>query len=65
MKNPNIKPMVVGTTQACILLGCGKTRLFENILPELDSYLEGSKRMITVESIEKLIERRLAQKVAA
>jgi hypothetical protein len=66
MKNPDIKPLVVSTAEACVLLGCGKTTLFEHLLPELDSYLEGSKRMITVESIEKLIARRLAeQKVAA
>jgi len=41
------------------MLGCGKTKLYEDLLPELDSYLEGTKRMITVASIAALIEKRL------
>jgi ABC-type lipoprotein export system ATPase subunit len=54
------KPLVVGTSDACRLLGCGKSTLFETLLPELDSYMQGSRRMISVASIERLVAKRLA-----
>jgi hypothetical protein len=56
----HIKPLVVSPREACRLLGCGLTRFYE-ILPELDSYLEGSVRRITVDSIERRVERKLAE----
>jgi hypothetical protein len=42
------------------MLGCGLTRLYE-ILPELESYLDGKVRRITVDSIEQRVARKLAE----
>ena len=43
------------------ILGVGKTRFFEHILPELESYLEGVRRIVTGRSIRAYRERRLAE----
>jgi len=44
------------------MLNCGNTRLYELIgAGELDSFLDGRSRKITVESIQRYIERQLAQ----
>ena len=43
------------------ILGVGKTRFFEHILPELQSYLEGTRRIVTGRSIRAYRERRLAE----
>src|SRR5262249_48379396 len=43
------------------ILAAGKTRFFENILPELESYLEGTRRIVTGRSIRAYRERRLAE----
>jgi len=59
---PNIKPLVVGTTEAGRLGGWGKTKIFELIAAgELESYLDGRVRRITVESIEARIQRKLEE----
>ena len=56
----HIKPLVVSPREACRMLGCGLTRLYE-ILPELESYLDGKVRRITVDSIEQRVARKLAE----
>jgi hypothetical protein len=56
------EPLVVSPRRAQRLLDIGHTRLYELIAArELESYTEGRSRRITVQSIKKLIERRLAQ----
>jgi hypothetical protein len=43
-------------------MGCwGKTKFFEEILPELQSYLDGPMRRITVKSIHDYIGRKLKE----
>ena len=49
------------TQQTRQILGAGKTRFFEHILPELQSYLEGTRRIVTGRSIRAYRERRLAE----
>jgi hypothetical protein len=62
----NVRPLVVGTTEARRLGGWGKTKIFELIAAgELDSYLDGRVRRITVESIEARIHRKLEENAAA
>src|SRR5262245_41225201 len=57
----HIKPLVVGMTGARILLDCGADAIYDLIhRQEIDSYLEGTRRKVTVNSIEALIQRRLA-----
>ena len=56
------EPLVVSPQRAQRLLEIGHTRLYELMgSGELESYTEGKSRRITVASIKKLIERRLAQ----
>jgi hypothetical protein len=43
------------------ILAVGKTRFFEHILPELQSYLEGTRRIVMGRSIRAYRERRLAE----
>ena len=43
------------------ILAVGKTRFFEHILPDLESYLEGTRRIVTGRSIRAYRERRLAE----
>jgi excisionase family DNA binding protein len=48
----NVEPLAVSPRQACILLGIGNTRLYQLIgNRELESYLEGRARRITLASI--------------
>jgi len=49
------------TLQTRQLLAVGKTRFFEEVLPELESYLEGTRRVVTGRSIRAYRERRLAE----
>jgi hypothetical protein len=54
--------IVVSPRRAMHMLDCGKTHLYDLIgNGELDSYLDGSSRKITVQSIHRHIERRLTQ----
>jgi excisionase family DNA binding protein len=54
--------LVVSPRRAMLMLDCGRTRVYELIAQgELDSYLDGRSRKITVESIHRYIERRLQQ----
>jgi hypothetical protein len=58
----NVRPLVVGTTEARRLGGWGKTKIFELIAAgELDSYLDGRVRRITLASIEARIQRKLRE----
>ena len=58
----NVRPLVVGTTEARRLGGWGKTKIFELIADgELESYLEGRVRRITLASIERRIARKLQE----
>jgi hypothetical protein len=53
--------LVVSPRRAKHLLDIGTTRLYELVnANELDSYLDGRNRKITVESIHRLIAHRLA-----
>ena len=53
--------LVVSPRRARQLLDTGNTRLYELISAgELDSFLAGRSRKITVESIHRFVERRLA-----
>jgi hypothetical protein len=54
--------IVVKPREACVMLACGVTKLYELMNSgELESYLDGASRKITVRSIEALIGRRLAE----
>lgn len=55
------EPLAVSPRQACLLLGVGNTRLYQLIENgELQSYLDGRARRITVESIRRRVARLLA-----
>jgi hypothetical protein len=54
--------LVVSPRRARHLLDTGNTRLYELLAAgELDSFLEGRSRKITVDSIQRFIGRRLAE----
>jgi hypothetical protein len=65
--NINVRPLVVGTAEAGRLGGWGKTKVFALIAAgELDSFLDGRIRKITLASIEARIHRKLQEaKVAS
>ena len=55
------KPLVVGVAKAKVLLDCSRDRIYRFIKSgELESYVEGTRRKITMASIERLIAGRLA-----
>jgi excisionase family DNA binding protein len=57
----DIGPLVVKPKVAWRMLGCSNTRGYELIAAgELESYKDGRSRKITVDSIKRYIERRLA-----
>jgi excisionase family DNA binding protein len=57
-----VEALVVRPKQACILLGCGLTYLFDLLKArELESYLDGRSRLITLASIRARIARKLAE----
>ncbi len=56
-KMSTIKPRLVSITDACTLLSIGKTKLYELISDgQLDTVSIGSRRLITLVSIDALIE---------
>jgi excisionase family DNA binding protein len=58
----DLEPLAVSPRQACRLLGVGNTRLYELInAGELDSYLDGRMRRITMDSIRARLARLLAR----
>ncbi len=57
----HLEPLAVTPRQACVLLGVGNTRLYQLICNgELESYLDGRARRITMRSIHGRIARLLA-----
>jgi excisionase family DNA binding protein len=55
-------PLLVRPREAWRLLSCGNTHGYELLAAgELQSFLDGRRRKITVESIRAYIERRLAE----
>ena len=53
--------LAVGTARACYMLDCGETRLRKLIvLGELETFLDGSRRRVIVESIRRYVERQKA-----
>jgi hypothetical protein len=60
MAGSELGPIVVRPKCARRMLNCGQTRLYELIAAgELDSFLDGRSRKITVESIYRYVHRRL------
>jgi excisionase family DNA binding protein len=58
-------PLAVTPRQTCMLLSIGNTHLYELIRTgELDSYLEGRARRITMESIQRRVARLVAENAA-
>jgi hypothetical protein len=61
-KSDEITPLVVKPKLAWKMLGCSNTRGYELLnAGELESFLDGRSRKITVQSIQAYIARRLAQ----
>lgn len=57
---PDVAPIVVKPKDARRMLSCGTTRLYELIgAGEIESFLDGRSRKITVESIRRYIARLL------
>jgi hypothetical protein len=57
-----IEPLVVRPKNACVLLGIGHTRLFAMLKAgELESFMDGGSRLITVSSIRAHIAKKLAE----
>jgi len=57
----DFEPLAVAPKQACRLLGIGNTRLYQLIAAnEVESYLDGRARRITMRSIHARIARLLA-----
>jgi excisionase family DNA binding protein len=63
MKTLEVKgKLVIRPKQAQHLLDCGHTRLYEMIgAGEIESFMDGGARKITVASIEAYIERKLKE----
>jgi len=54
-------PIVVKPKAACLMLSCGIVRLYELLnTGQLESFLDGRSRKITVRSIEAYVARKLA-----
>jgi len=57
----HLEPLAITPRQACVLLGIGNTRLYQLIgNGELESYLDGRARRITMHSIRRRVARLLA-----
>jgi excisionase family DNA binding protein len=53
-----LEPLVVSPKEACRLLDCGPTKLYELIeAGEIESYLDGRSRKITMESVKRRVQR--------
>ena len=56
-----LEPLAASPREACVLLNVGMTRLYQLMhTDELESYLDGGSRRITMESIRRRLERLLA-----
>ncbi len=59
-------PLAVKPREACRMLGCGITRLYELLAKgEVESYRDGGSRLITTRSIVARVERLAAAAKAA
>jgi excisionase family DNA binding protein len=59
-----LEPLAVSPKEAWHLLGCGNSRGYDLLAAgELESYVDGRNRRITMRSIKSYIERRLAEAV--
>jgi hypothetical protein len=59
-------PLVVSPSKAMRMLDCGRTYLYELLSAgELESFLDGKSRKITVASIRARVERKLKEAQAA
>jgi hypothetical protein len=59
-------PLVVSPSKAMAMLDCGRTHLYKMLnTKQLESYLDGKSRKITVASIQAHIQRKLQQNEAA
>ena len=62
IKTADGERIVVSPRRACHLLDCGNTRLYELLqAKQLESYLDGRSRRITVDSIRRYVAQRLAR----
>jgi excisionase family DNA binding protein len=60
-RGAEIEPLAVTPREACRMMSCGVTRLYEMIAAgEIESYLDGRARRITVASIRARIARLIA-----
>ena len=60
-ENPPLLPLIVSMKEATHLLSCGHDLVYDLIKAgELESFTEGSRRKITMRSIQALIAKRLA-----
>ena len=61
-RSRDAEPLLVKPAAACQLLECGRTHIYKLLVSgELDSFLDGRSRKITVELIHRYIKRRLAE----
>jgi len=61
-KSGDVAPLLVRPRSAWKMLGCGNTHGYELLASgELESFLDGRSRKITVESIHRYIQRRLSE----
>jgi hypothetical protein len=59
-KTTDEMPLVVGMAKAGFLLDCGRDHLYDLIhAGELESFLQGARRKITMRSLQALIAKRL------
>jgi hypothetical protein len=59
--SPELQPVLTNPKVARRMLDCGSTHFYGKVLPELDSFLDGRSRKITVESIYRYIARQLSK----
>ena len=60
-ENPPLLPLIVSMKEAGHLLSCGHDQVYDLIHSgELESFMEASRRKITMRSIQALIAKRLA-----
>jgi hypothetical protein len=60
-----VGPLVVKPRTACLMLACSHKRLYQMLNRQLESFLNGRSRLITIASIRDLIARGLAESAAS
>jgi hypothetical protein len=57
-----VVPRMTDVKGGCAIIGCGKSRLYELMQSgEIESYLDGAARKVSIESCNRFVDRRLAQ----